>query len=257
MNTYYEQEFTLASLIKKEKLTLEKEIQDFDAVIEHILPKDLKTPLIIGIDGSVTAGKSFLSSRMEAWLTYRGIDCVVIHGDWYMSSRKTRMQEAKRALKGSYDITLFDQAVCDYEKITSLQKHIIDFLQSGEKTRELRVTGAYSRTTGELDDTIDLAITTRSVIIFEGTGVLNSAMKPGFDLAIRVDVATYDETIKRLYGRETEKEEPLRIPKKLVKQRYDLIDYRYDGYLRSRDSRYFDVLLDTSNITSTTIYTRN
>jgi len=257
MSIYHEQEFGLASLIAKERLTLERETHDFDHVIEAVLPANLATPLIIGIDGSVTAGKSFLSSRMDAFLRRQGIDCVVIHGDWYMSSRKRRTQEVEAATRGRYDMATFDMAVCNYEEIAATQAQVFDFLQSGNDSLNFKLSGAYSRDSGELDATIDLSITNKSIVIFEGTGVINSIMKPKFDLSIRLDVGTYDETVKRLCRRESEKEVSLRIPEEQVKKRYDLIDYRYDGYLRSRDSGYFDVLLDTSNEALTAIYKRN
>lgn len=256
MNHQLEHEYTLAKLIEDEGLVRKKSIGNFDAVLEEILGAQPNVPMVVGIDGSVTAGKSFLSSHMERYLKRRNIDCVIVHGDWYMTSRERRMQEVRAAQKGSYDIRLFDRAVCNYEEIQNTQARIIEFFRSGQRACDFKITGAYSRETGLLDSTIHLDITNQTTVIFEGTGVLNASMKPGFDLSVRVDIDTYEETIKRLYARETEKEELQRIPEELVKQRYDLIDYRYDGYLRSRDSHYFDILLDTSDVSSTGLYLR-
>ncbi len=257
MSDYQEQEFTLADLIRKEGLILEEAL-DPGGVIEAILPGEggLKPPLMIGIDGSVTAGKSYISSKIHEWLVQHGLDCVVIHGDWYMSPRKARAQEVEKAMQATYNIATYDEVACDYEKITAAQTNIFDFFQAGDDSYEFKLSGAYSRESGNLDGTIDIPITSQSVVIFEGTGVINSITSSKFDLAIRVDVGTYDETVRRLYERESQKDVSLRIPEPLVKQRYDHIDYRYDCYLRLRDSQFFDILLDTSDTSLIRMYRR-
>lgn len=251
--------FALKDLILSEDLQLHSTVANFDAVFDEILPRDgdaIEAPLIVGIDGSVTAGKSFAANSLLTYLSRREIDRVAIHGDWFMSPRRQRGLEVEKAMKGSYDISDYDAAACDFNKLRDTLHSVKESIRSKNGRARIVVPGAYSRATGECDEYIDMALPEKPVVICEGTGVLSPIMSGLFDLCIRVDVGSYDETVRRLEERELEKVPSQRLDHAFVKGRYDLIDYPYDQYLRSRDRRNFDVLLDTSDVTAIGVYKR-
>jgi hypothetical protein len=174
-----------------------------------------------------------------------------------MVSRAQRKKEIEKAAKGGYRISSYDAIACDFAALARTQARIRDFLNSGRDHDTIIIPNAYNRETGELDRTIRLELSETSVVVIEGTGVLGAEAEQIFDLSIRVDVGTYEETIRRLVARETEKALPQRLEEKFIKERYDLIDCPYDQYLRSRDSRYFEFLLDTSEPTAMRLYGRS
>ncbi len=255
--------FTLRDMIKKEKLTLSAQVGDLDLVFDRILPKDKKGnivhPLIIGIDGSVTAGKTLISSRLNWYLQQRNIHSVLIHGDWFMASRSIRTKEIEKALKKNYSFATYDQISCDFKRIAQLQSHINKFfrvLPNTSKCYTIQIPQIYNRNTGKRDQKINLSIDKDAIVIFEGTGILNSRMHSMFDISMRIDINTYKETVRRLLQRETQKDHH-QLSKEFITKRYKSIDFPYDGYLRSRDSTYFNFLLDTSDPTSMKIYARS
>lgn len=260
MSSRNEQGFALNDLIEREQLQLCGEATDIDVAFDYIIPKNeegtIDDSLLIGVDGSVTAGKSFVATSLHAYLTQRETDCVVVRGDWFMASRAERKLEIGKAMSGDYPISAYDVAACNFDELARTQQRIHSFLQAGHEACEIEIPNAYNRATGELDQTINLDLRRGSVAVFEGTGVLNSVMHQAFDLSVRVDVGTYQGTIERLAAREAEKNPAQRLAMAFIKERYDLIDYPYDQYLRSRDSQYFDVLLDTSNPISIKVYER-
>lgn len=260
MNNQNEQGFALNDLIEREQLQLCGEATDINGALDYIMPRNeegtIDSPLLIGIDGAVTAGKSFVATSLHAYLARMETDCVVVHGDWFMTSRSQRKLEIDKAMRGAYPISAYDAAACNFAELARTQQRIHSFLQAGHEVCEVEIPNAYNRATGELDQTINLELRRDSVTVFEGTGMLNSVMHQTFDLSVRVDVGTYQGTIERLAAREAEKNPAQRLAMAFIKERYDLIDYPYDQYLRSRDSQYFDVLLDTSNPTSIKVYKR-
>lgn len=250
--------FALKDLIASESLQLYSRAADLDSAFDQIVPRDsrdsIQAPLLVGIDGSVTAGKSFTAKGLFDYLSRRGVACVLIHGDWFMSPREQRKLEIEKATQGSYEIADYDAAACNFDKLEDVQREVQEFLRGKSGSANIVVTNAYNRTTGECDKEISITLPERPVVIFEGTGVLGPVLHKAFDLTIRVDVDSYEEAIKRLGKRELEKALPQRLNPTFVKSRYDLIDYPYDQYLRFRDRKNFDILLDTSNLDSIKIY---
>lgn len=254
------EDFVLKDLVASESLQLYSRAADLNSAFNQIMPRDshgsIQAPLLVGIDGSVTAGKSFTAKRLFDYLSQHGIACVLIHGDWFMSPREQRNLEVKKATQGPYEIANYDAAACDFDKLEDVQYEIQEFLRGKNGSTKIVVPNAYNRTTGECDKEISIILPERPIVIFEGTGVLGPVLHKAFDLTIRVDVSSYEEAIKRLGKRELEKALSQRLDPAFVKNRYDLIDYPYDQYLRSRDRKYFDILLDTSNLDSIKIYKR-
>jgi uridine kinase len=261
MSAFHKHEFTLSDLIERERLVLQGVATNTNAAFDLMIPRGkrgiITGPLLIGIDGSITAGKSYLATRLYDYLTQQYIDCVVIHGDWFMLSRERRKQEIEKAKHGSYLISEYDAVACNFDALAHAQKRIRDFLQTGQSHCDIKIPYAYNRDTGKLDKTIKLKLKKHSVMVIEGTGVVNAEMCQAFDVSIRVDVGTYEETIERLVTREDEKVPAQRLTKEFIKERYDLIDHPYDQYLRSRDSQCFDILLDTSDPASIKVYKRH
>lgn len=252
--------FALKDLIASENLKLCSNAADLDAAFGQILHQNdnraIETPLLVGIDGCVTAGKSYTAERFCAYLTRRNVNCVLIHGDWFMSPRRQRKLEVERAMKGSYDISDYDAAACDFDKLREVLHQVKQSIRDKSGSTKITVPNAYNRATGVCDKEINIVLPENPIFIFEGTGVLGPAMYKTFDLSIRVDVDSYEEAVRRLEERELEKITSQRLDPAFVKERYDLIDYPYDQYLRSRDRRNFDVLLDTSDVTAIKIYRR-
>ena len=260
MKTLNDDQFTLTDLIKKEKLVPLAELPNMAAVFELVIPKlpngVLKAPLLVGVDGSVTAGKTHTAASLKEYAKRSGTDAILIHGDWFMAPRSVRQQETEQAVRGSYSNEKYDIRNCDFPAIGRVYKQICDFLQTNDSTGAVTIPNAYDRNTGLCDKTITLQLNRQSIIVFEGTGVLRAGMNPRFDIAIRVDINTYDQTIERLMSRESEKNPTHRLDETFVKQRYDLIDLHYDQYLRNRDSSIFDILLDTSDPDLMKLYTK-
>lgn len=252
--------FTLKDLVASENLRPHSKAADLNAVFDQIMANNSRgfseTPLLIGIDGSVTAGKSFTAKELFAYLSQRGANCVLIHGDWFMSRRERRKLEIDKAMQGLYKIADYDAAACNFDQLKEVQEQVTAFLRSGSSSTDIVVTNAYNRETGECDEEIRIRLPEKPIVIFEGTGVVGPMLHKAFDLSIRVDVNSYEEAVKRLEERELEKVPHQRLNPVFVKKRYDLIDYPYDQYLRSRDRENFDVLLDTSDVTSIKIYKR-
>lgn len=252
--------FTLDQLIQREGLLCSQEATDIESVFDSLMPKDaegkIAQPLIVGVDGAVTAGKSFTASRLTSYHRGQGYNCILIHGDWYMASREDRQLEAAKARSASYSILEYDHMNCDFDEIANTIGTIRRFFQTGEEALRTRVSHAYNRESGERNGHIDLQMESGSIVVVEGTGILNERISPLLDVRIRVDIGSYQETIRRLCQRELEKTQPNRLAKAFVQERYDLIDHRYDEYLRSRDSEYFDVLLDTTNPGLIKVYAR-
>jgi uridine kinase len=252
--------FTLEGLISREHLTVHDTVTSAAAAFDLVLPKDemglIRRPLIVGIDGSVTAGKSFLATALQSYLTGENIDCVIVRGDWFMVSRERRKKEIEKAKKGDYAILDYDAVACDFTTLARIQERIHKFLKSGRARDRVLIPNAYNRATGKLDKTIQLDLNGDSVVVVEGTGVLNAEANRTFDLSIRVDVSTYKETVRRLNVREFEKTAMQHLEESFIKERYNFIDYPYDQFLRSRDSRYFDILIDTSEPTLLKLYKR-
>lgn len=252
--------FTLKDLVASENLRLHSRVADLNAAFDQIIEKNsrgfFEVPLLIGIDGSVTAGKSFTAKELFAYLSQRGANCVLVHGDWFMFPRKQRKLEIDKAMRGSYEIADYDAAACNFDQLKEVQEQVKASLRSGSGSADIVVTNAYNRETGECDEEIRISLPEKSIVIFEGTGVFGPMLHEAFDLSIRVDVDSYEEAIKRLGERELAKAQHQRLDPVFVKRRYDLIDYPYDRYLRSRDRENFDVLLDTSDVTSIKVYKR-
>ena len=252
--------FTLDQLIKREGLVCGQEATDIESIFDSLMPKDtegkITQPLIVGIDGAVTAGKSFTASRLTSYLRSQGYDCTLIHGDWYMASREDRQLEAAKAKSESYSILEYDHMNCDFDEIANTIGAIRNFFQTNGELLSTRVSHAYNRESGERDGHVDLQVEGGSIVVVEGTGILNERISPLLDVRIRVDIGSYQETIRRLCHRELEKIPPNRLAETFVQERYDLIDHRYDQYLRSRDSGHFDALLDTTDSNLIKVYAR-
>jgi uridine kinase len=252
--------FALKDLVASESLQLYSRAADLDSAFDRIMPRDsgdfIKAPLLVGIDGSVTAGKSFTSKGLFNYLSQHGVACVLIHGDWFMSPREQRKLEVEKATRGSYEIADYDAVACNFDALEVVQHEVKEFLRGKSDCAEIVVPNAYNRATGECDKEISIALPKKPVVIFEGTGVLGPVLHKAFDLTIRVDINSYEEAIKRLGERELEKASSQRLSPVFIKNRYSLIDYPYDQYLRSRDRKNFDVLLDTSCLGSVKIYKR-
>ncbi|EDK72574.1 hypothetical protein TM7_0283 [candidate division TM7 genomosp. GTL1] len=165
-------------------------------------------------------------------------------------------REIARAKSASYSILNYDHMNCNFGEIGDTISLIRHFYLTDDELLEARVSNVYNRESGKRNAYVDLQIEKQTIVIVEGTGVLNEHISSLLDLRIRVDFGSYQETIKRLCRREAEKIQGPRLAEAFVRERYDLIDGRYDQYLRSRDSKFFDVLLDTGKLTSIKIYTR-
>jgi uridine kinase len=247
-------------LIASERLQLSSIEPDLNSIFDKIVIRNsrgfIKAPVLIGIDGSVTAGKSFTANKLYTYLLQHNMNCVLIHGDWFMSPRRQRKLEIEKAARESYAIADYDTAACQFDKLKEVQDQIQEFVQGKNDNPKIVISNAYDRATGECDKTISMTLPEDPIIIFEGTGILGPSLYRAFDLSIRVDIDSYEGAIERLEARELEKESLQRLDPAFVKRRYDLIDYPYDMYLRSRDRKNFDVLLDTSASPLIKIYHR-
>lgn len=253
-------QFTLSSLIASEELFLTVEADSLEGVFDSLFVTQTQNGLrrkCIGIDGAVTAGKSFITKELAVYLRNHSLSPLVIHGDWFMFDRSVRKLEMQKAMHSDYDIAEYDVVACNFTAVDDILRKIHTFFRSGKESELLTLKGMYNRDTGLADASVDLELRHDMTLLFEGTGVLTRERRSFFDSAIRVDVGTYEETLARLELREQEKDVNQRLSATFLKRRYDLIDFRYDTYLRERDRGDFDFLVDTTDTSALKLYRRD
>ena len=254
--------FSMNSLITTENLSVvNKDFSSLSDAIEDILPHDnakgVTHPLLIGIDGPVTAGKTYCAEIVAQIASRHTLNFHVIHYDWFMSPRNLRAKEIENFRSGNHTFEHYDRIAYDAGRMEAL----LEKLQHALKFRdqeffEYTINPAYDRLTGECKNLISNSISTDSVVVVEGGGVLNSRFYDFFDISIRLDMGDTKEMIKRLYEREKHKNGN-KLSLDFVKERFLSLDYHFDNYLRHRDKSYFDFLIDTTDLSQPKLFIRD
>lgn len=253
--------FTLDSLIEnKHLLEMQKNFSDILEVVEYILPRDSKNniahPLLIGIDGSVTAGKTYCTQVLKQIALKHQLPHHAIHCDWFMSPRSIRAQEIERAQSKDYSFEKYDNITCDFKRIKDLLSQIHNFVESKkEQYLEYTINPAYDRLSGECKNIIHNSIHIDSIVTIDGGGLLNAECHKFFDVSIRLDISDTQEVIDRLHKRETNKGSE-QLSSKFITERYLKLDFPFDNYLRSRDRAYFGFLINTTDFKKPRLFIR-
>ena len=263
MSMSYKNENNIVNLIKRESL---QKIEDmsgnlYDA-FNYIIPRDetqkIIRPCIIGIDGPVTAGKTCSAYALKDIVEKTGRPFHTIHCDWFMSSRSARAREIIEAQKSGYSFEDYRYLACDFRRIKELVLLLRQFLLNDGDGHDFTYTirPAYDRETGECNRIIHGVVAANSVILVEGGGLLNEELFTLFDLAIRLDVSSTEETLNRLRDREKQKADRS-LDLSFMTERYFLLDLPFDNYLRIHDSSYFDILIDTTKMNDIKLFKRS
>lgn len=259
----YKNENNIADLIKRESLQKSgNTFRNLYDAFNYIMPRDeaqkIIRPCIIGIDGPVTAGKTCSAYALKDVVEKTGRSFHTIHCDWFMSSRSTRAREIIEAQKPGYSFEDYRYLACDFHRIKELVLSLRQFLlnNGGGHDFTYTVRPAYSRETGECNGIIHGVVAADSVILVEGGGLLNEELFILFDLAIRLDVSSTEEVLKRLRDREKQKTDRS-LDLSFMTERYFLLDLPFDNYLRIHDSPYFDILIDTTKMNDIKLFKRS
>lgn len=254
--------FSIKMLIEEDKLSVSnRHYTSLSDAIEDILPHDsagnIVHPILVGIDGPVAAGKTYCTEAVKEIVSRHNLNFHAIHYDWFMSPRSVRAEEIENLRSGNYDFEQYDRIAYDSGRMHKLLSNLREVFSSQDKRFfEYTIDPAYNRLTGECKDIISNSISTDSVVIVEGGGILNSRFHNLFDISIRLDVDNTEETIKRLIERERSKNGSS-LSHDFIQERFLSLDYHFDNYLRYRDKSYFDFLIDTTDLHQPRLFIRS
>jgi len=151
--------------------------------------KGLKTPTIIGINGVDTSGKSEFSVGLRKYLTYRGFQTQLIHGDDFHNPRSVRSSDNTPA---GYIAKAFDT-----EKLSELLCEI----KSGSIDREIKLLDLDSDV---YSNTKHFKVGNDTIVIVEGVLLYRPPMDEFFDYKIFLDIS-FDEVLYRARKRDVPK----------------------------------------------------
>lgn len=254
--------FSMKSLVEEEQLSVAgKDFSSLSDVIENILPRNdagsITHPILIGIDGPVAAGKTYCTEIVKKIASRHALNFHAIHYDWFMSSRSVRAKEIENLRSENYDFEQYDRTAYDSGRMQRFLSGLRSAFTSQDKRFfEYTIDPAYNRLSGECKGLISNSLSTDSIVIVEGGGILNSKLCNFFDISIRLDIDDTEEIIRRLIERERRKNGN-KLSHDFVKERFLSLDYHFDNYLRYRDRSYFDLLIDTTDLNRPRLFIRS
>ena len=141
----------------------------------------LKKPLVIGINGAITSGKTMFSKGLEQYLQDKGYDTQIIHIDDFHNPRSIRM-------KDNSPQAYIDNAI-DFRKFEELITEIK--CKAVNKTMTLLDMGAESYVSNKTFIT-----NMNTIVIVEGVLLYSQQIKHLFDYRIYLDI-DYAEILRR------------------------------------------------------------
>jgi len=184
-----------------------KEISEYDAIAGNISQlksfiylfsvfskvgrdiKSLDTPIIIGVNGVDTSGKTEFSIGLQRFLEHRGFHTQMIHLDDFHNQRYVRMKDNSPE---GYISNAFD--------MKTLEK-LLDEIKAGPIDRKINLLDLDSDTYTNMQH---YKTTGKSVVILEGTMLYRPPLDSLFTYKIFLDIS-FDEVLRRAIIRDVPK----------------------------------------------------
>lgn len=211
-------------------------------------------PILIGVDGPSTGGKTSVTESLTAFYDAQGIAVSVLPVDFFLTNRDVRTRLNTQIRAGEMDVNDYSLEAWDHERYHTFLETAKEIAMRTSGTPEcLVVPNAYNRETGLQDHTELVTIRPGSVLIAEGTGI-HAIHDDILDFTVRVDVHDVGTLLDRVVKREEKKPVGKRLDTDFLLERYKTTDVPHTNFLRRASAGRADVVVDTSNLTRLTVY---
>jgi len=215
-------------------------------------------PLIIGVDGPSTGGKTSITDALVSHYQAKDIPVAVMPVDFFMTDRDVRARLTEEIKLGDLGPDEYSLQAWDHEKYNVHLHAARDIIArpAGSPTETLIIPQAYSRLTGKQDQVQAIEVSPGGVVIAEGTGI-HVFHDEAFDRTVRVDVRSTQTLLERLKTREHLKPVENRLSDEYLIRRYGITDVPNTNFLRRASAGRADYVVDTTNVAELRLYKNN
>lgn len=222
------------------------EFDTYESICAEIAPPNC--PLIIGIDGPASGGKTTIAKALKHFYSEKNIPVAVLPLDLFMTEREVREKLNQKISSRVISIEEYSLKAWDHKRyryFLEAARKII--MQKSDTKQTLTIPNTYNRKNGKHDQETTITLSPAGVLITEGTGI-HALHENFFDLKIRVDVNNTQILLDRVVARENIKPSEQRLAADYLLQRYCTTDLPHALYLRKVTAGKADFVIDSSDL---------
>ena len=218
-----------------------------EKLLKDILEKN--KGLIIGIDGPTGSGKTSFANELKQKIQKYNKNVYVMQLDWFLRARNDREDVIDDYIYGRISIEEYTYIAWEYEeyqKNLNIISKILRTKKSGQ-VQKVCIKNIYDRSSGLKNKEEILKLNNKSIIIIEGTDIINEDNRELIDICIKINIDNTDILLERILAREEMKKVTTKMSSSFILNRFYGLDVAHTIYVKNRNSSLYDYYINNSN----------